>query len=104
MLKGGIMPCLNTELFRILILYIPIETVSMDFSNKWLMGVATAPYIFLGMFLGAQYKFAVVLGCLFLSTIAYSNLVANADRTVQKQRFFMFVLFPIILFILAMYV
>ncbi|WP_024605407.1 MULTISPECIES: hypothetical protein [unclassified Pseudoalteromonas] len=76
----------------------------MDFSNKWLIGVATAPYIFLGMFLGAQYKFAVVLGCLILSTIAYSNLVSNADRKVQKQRFFMFVLFPIILFILAMYV
>ncbi len=76
----------------------------MDYSNKWLVGLATAPYIVLSFFVGEQSSVMLTLVCFVLSTIGYSLIIIKAKPDVQCKRFIVFLTFPFLVFAGLIYV
>jgi hypothetical protein len=76
----------------------------MDYSSKWLIGLATAPYIILSFFVGEQSSALLTLICFLLSTVAYSLIIVKAKPVEQGKRFVLFTIFPFLVFAGVMYV
>ncbi len=67
----------------------------MDYSSKWLVGIATSPYIILSFFVGEKSSAMLTFACFCLSTIGYSLIIIKAKPDVQRKRFIMFSTFQL---------
>jgi len=81
---------------------------SMDYSNKWIVGFGTLPFIVCCILLGSvvpNIHIAVIaLFSFVVSTISYQKLIAAAPKNKQKLRFALFIILPIITVFGVMYI
>ncbi|MDO6567727.1 hypothetical protein Q4561_11715 [Alteromonas sp. 1_MG-2023] len=79
----------------------------MDYSNKLLVGLATAPTILVSMLLLAQFGLVgYLLACsIFVAiTVLYNVVVVATEQPKKLGRFVLFIAIPLAFFVGAMYV
>jgi len=79
----------------------------MDYSNKLIVGLATAPTIFVSMVLLIQFGligYLLVFAIFVLTTMLYNAIVVASEKSQKLGRFVLFIAIPFSIFVGAMYV
>tara|TARA_B100001063_G_scaffold196044_1_gene187897 strand:+ start:434 stop:673 length:240 start_codon:yes stop_codon:yes gene_type:complete len=79
----------------------------MDYSNKLLVGLATAPTILISVFLLAQFGFVgyLLAFAIFVAiTVLYNVVVVATEQPKKLRRFVLFIAIPLAFFVGVMYV
>ena len=79
----------------------------MDYSNKLLVGLATAPTILISMFLLAQFGlvgYLLAFAIFVAITVLYNVVVVATEQPKKLGRFVLFIAIPFAFFVGAMYV